>query len=164
MAIPTNTAASNPRRETTTTFDIDDLTKSAAKTDDYSAEEAEMSEEASLDQDQAQGDAQQASFQAGEGDTAIDLVKSSVMNVLDSVVREYEPQIQQFTANIAHQAVDRGVELAQQAVGRVQKQSWLKLGLAAALGIGAIAILSYEASEVASNDKAASRARRRPTH
>jgi hypothetical protein len=80
---------------------------------------------------------------------AIDVLRGSVVNVLDSVVREYEPQIAAFTANIAHEAVDRGVEFAQTAVSRVKAQSWLRIGVAAALGIGIIAVLGYEAEQAA---------------
>ncbi len=88
-----------------------------------------------------------ASQASGQHENALDLLRGSVVGVLDSVVREYEPQIAQFTQNIAHQAVDRGVSFAQTAVQRVQKQSWMRLGLAAALGVGIVAVLGYEAAE-----------------
>lgn len=88
------------------------------------------------------------SVSAPQGD-AFDMLRTSVVGVLDSVVREYEPQIAQFTANIAHQAVDRGVEFAQSAVQRVKSQSWVRIGLAAALGVGIVAVLGYEAEQAA---------------
>jgi hypothetical protein len=97
---------------------------------------------------------QATTAQAGAHDSksqpaALDTLRTSVVGVLDSVVREYEPQIAEFTSNIAHQAVDRGVEFAQTTVQRVKAQSWVRIGVAAALGIGALAVLAYEAEQAA---------------
>jgi len=86
-----------------------------------------------------------------QGD-AFDTLRTSVVGVLDSVVREYEPQIAQFTSSIAHQAVDRGVEFGKTAVQRVKSQSWMRIGLAAALGLGIVAVLGYEAEQAATAD------------
>ncbi len=101
-----------------------------------------------------QADSQTSQEAQGEhisGDHALDVLRTSLIAVFDSVVREYEPQIATFTSNLAHQAVDRSVELAQSfaqtAVTRVKNRSWVRLGLAAALGIGIIAVLSYEAAD-----------------
>lgn len=88
------------------------------------------------------------------GENAFDLIRGSVVSVLDSVVREYEPQIAAFTSNIAHEAVDRGVGLAQTAIAQVRRQSWLRIGIAAALGVGIIAVLSYEAAEAGDSSEA----------
>ncbi len=87
---------------------------------------------------------------AAQGD-ALEMLRTSVVGALDSVVREYEPQIAQFTTNFAHQAVDRGVEFAQSAVQRVKSQSWVRIGLAAALGVGIIAVLGYEAEQASAS-------------
>jgi hypothetical protein len=81
-------------------------------------------------------------------ENALDLLRTSVVSVLDSVVREYEPQIATFTSNIAHQTVDRGVEMAQSVVTHVKAQSWVRLALAAALGVGMIAVLTYETGDM----------------
>ncbi len=110
--------------------------------------------------DQAQS--QDQSFAGGQQGAALDTIRTSVVGVLDSVVREYEPQIAEFTSNIAHQAVDRGVELAQTAVQRVKTQSWMRLAAAAALGIGAIAVLAYEAEQI--SEAQGSKRSRRQTH
>lgn len=87
---------------------------------------------------------------ATQGD-AFESLRTSVRDVLDSVVREYEPQIAEFTSNAAHQAVQRGVEFAQTVAQRVKSQSWVRIGVAAALGIGALAVLTYEGEQSATD-------------
>jgi hypothetical protein len=100
---------------------------------------------------------------AAQGD-AFESLRTSVRDVLDSVVREYEPQIAEFTSNAAHQAVQRGAEFAQTAAQRVRTQSWLRIGVAAVLGIGALAVLTYEGEQSAIAMEPEHKRARRTTH
>lgn len=128
---------------------------------DESDADADSGTEMGATSDRAQlSRGQQSQAQGQQGGDALDLLRGSVVGVLDSVVREYEPQIKEFTSNIAHQAVDRGVEFAQTAVQRVKSQSWVRLGLAAALGAGIVAVLAYEAEATTAPSTGGARARR----
>lgn len=135
-------------------------TQSSSSQNDVSQSAKRGSDETIFDQSQRFAPSQgRESAPAPAGD-AFDVLRGTVVGALDSVVREYEPQIATFASNIAHEAVDRGVAFAQTAAQRIQKQSWLRLGLAAALGVGIVAVLAYE---VADGAEPRSRARR-PTH
>lgn len=79
--------------------------------------------------------------------TGVDVLRGSLTNAFDQIVKEIEPQINEFATNFAHQAMDKGADYGRQAVQRVQKQSWGRIGLAAALIAGAVAILGYTAAE-----------------
>lgn len=112
---------------------------------------------------QAKAHTQPKQTSPGQGENALDLLRGSVANVLDSVVREYEPQIAEFMSSVAHQAGERGVSFAHATVQGLRKQSWVRLAVAAALGVGAIAVLSYEAGETAGSP-AKNRGQRTPAH
>ncbi len=164
-----NSFSPSAPNEKTTTYNIDDLAREPKRSDSASssASPSSSSTSSSSNLSSSSDDVRQSysnhqgTNQVSAQSSAIDMLRGSVVGVLDSVVREYEPQIAEFTSNMAHQAVERGVEFASATAAKVQKQSWLRIGLAAALGVGIIAVLSYEASEAASDS---SSARRRPTH
>ena len=94
----------------------------------------------------------QSNAQSSGQATGVDVLRGSLTNAFDQIVKEIEPQINEFASNFAHQALDKGADYGRQAVQRVQKQSWGRIGLAAALIVGAVAILGYTAAEVADND------------
>ena len=127
-------------------FNIDDEVpaREAMGASDTSSDSSDSSSDSVSASDASSDEGMPATY----GD-AFNLLRGSVTGVLESVAREYEPQIAQFTANLAHTAVDRGVDFAQTAVKRVRAQSWARIGLAAALGIGIIAVLGYEAEQAA---------------
>ena len=87
----------------------------------------------------------------GEG-SGVDVLRGSLTNAFDQIVKEIEPQISEFASNFAHQAMDKGADYGRQAVQRVQKQSWGRIGLAAALIVGAVAVLGYTAAEAVDQD------------
>lgn len=75
-----------------------------------------------------------------------DSLKGSLMTAVEQAVRQIEPQLNDYANQLAHQAIDRGADYGRVALQRVQRQSWGRIGFAAALFAGAVALLAYESS------------------
>lgn len=84
-----------------------------------------------------------------ESGSGVDVLKGSLSNAFDQIVKEIEPQISEFASNFANQAVAKGGDLGRVALQRVQRQSWGRIALAGALFAGAVAVLGYQAAEIA---------------
>jgi hypothetical protein len=96
-------------------------------------------------QDQQSQGQQSQGFQGQQ--SGLDVLRGSFTSAFDQIVKEIEPQINEFTSNIARQAIDKGQTFGKSAVSRVQSQSWGRIGLAAALILGGVAVLGYQAAE-----------------
>lgn len=94
---------------------------------------------------------QSASQQNDESATGVDVLKGSLSNAFDQIVKEIEPQINEFATGFAHQAIAKGEDFGRQAIKRVQGQSWGRIALAGALIVGAVAVLGYQAAEAISD-------------
>jgi type VI protein secretion system component VasF len=66
-------------------------------------------------------------------------VETAVMNAVTNAIQSLEPQLQKYASQVAHQAVDRGQELAERTYRRVQRQPMMLVGFAA-LALAGIAI------------------------
>lgn len=99
----------------------------------------------------SQAEAKQTSSETRtmESGSGVDVLKGSLSNAFDQIVKEIEPQINEFASNFANQAVAKGGDLGRVALQRVQRQSWGRIALAGALFAGAVAVLGYQAAEIA---------------
>ncbi|MES2856698.1 MAG: hypothetical protein V4692_12580, partial [Bdellovibrionota bacterium] len=78
-----------------------------------------------------------------------DIIRDTLVNAVGTMMQTFEPQINDFSARMAHQAVDRSKDLAATAYSRVQKQPWYLVGIAAFLLVGAAVMIGFggEAAE-----------------
>lgn len=76
-----------------------------------------------------------------------DVIRDTLVNAVGSFVQTFEPQINDFSARMAHQAVDRSKDLVAAAYTRVQRQPWYLVGIGALLLIGAAVMIGYGENE-----------------
>ena len=74
-----------------------------------------------------------------------DVIRESLTNVMNRVVSNLEPQLNDMATKIANQAVDKGRDFASTAYRRVQTQPWYLVGFAAVLLVGAAIVIGFSA-------------------
>lgn len=95
----------------------------------------------------------QMSQSADQAASGLDVLKGSLTGAFDQIVKEIEPQINEYATQFAHQAVAKSGDIGRQALKRVQSQSWGRIAFAGALIVGAVALLGYQAAEIASENE-----------